>query len=135
VPAIISWLTVQSGSWWGFFGIGFYFVGLIISTFRQWIFLPIPILFCLWYWYTYGFSVHDYVSTFFACIITGVVLNEISKQYYKFVDKILPEQINNIEYNEKVDELNKRLEKYRLEHPSEKLTPDVVEKIRAEVFF
>lgn len=62
-------------------------------------------------------------------------MSEIGKEYNKFVNKVLPEQMDNIEYNEKVDELNRRLEKYRREHPSEKLTPEIVEKIRAEVFF
>lgn len=62
-------------------------------------------------------------------------MSEARKQYNRFMQKVLPEQMNNIEYNEKVDELNRRLERYRKEHPNEKLTPDIVEKIRTEVFF
>ncbi|MBL0359259.1 MAG: hypothetical protein IPP72_21400 [Chitinophagaceae bacterium] len=135
VPAIITGIVVKSGAWWGLFCVLTYFIGLIISKFRQWIFLPIPLLFVFWYWYTYGFAVRDYVTMYFACLVCGILFNQISKEYYKFVSKILPEQLTNLDYNEKVDELNRRLDKYRYEHPNEKLTPEIVEKIRTDVFF
>ncbi len=135
VPAIIVWFAVHSGRWWCLFGVVTYFTGVIISKFRQWIFLPIPLFFTLWYWYTYGPSPYDYVTIFFACLLCGALLNEISKGYHRFVNKVLPEQVNNFEYNEKVDELNRRLEQFRREHPNEKLTPEIVEKIRTEIFF
>lgn len=135
VPAVITGITIKSGAWWGFFGVLIYFVGLIISKFRQWIFLPIPLLFVCWYWYTYGPALRDYVTMFFACLIAGVALNQLSKEYFKFVNKVLPEQLTNLEYNEKVEELNRRLEQFRTDHPNEKLTPEIVEKIRTDIFF
>src|SRR4051794_12220781 len=86
VPGVIIPLfVVKTGGWFGLFGILFYFSGLIISRFKQWIFLPIPLLFCLWYWYTYGFSLTDYVAFYFACIVCGIVLYELKRSYYKFV--------------------------------------------------
>ena len=135
VPAVILLLAVSSGNWFNLFWLGFYAAGILMSKFNLWIFLPIPVVFALWYWYTYGFSLSDYVFTFLASFICGVVFCEAGKMYYRFVRKILPEQMNNIEYNEKVEELNRRIDKYRSEHPNEKMTQETIEKIRTDVFF
>lgn len=135
VPVVIVLLCFRSGNWYGLFGILVYAAGVIISQFRQWVFLPIPLIFSFWYWYTYGMGPTDYVFIFTVCFLAGVGISQASKQYSKFVNKVLPEQISNIEYDEKVAELNRRIANYRLEHPSEKLTPEIVEKIRTDVFF
>jgi hypothetical protein len=34
-----------------------------------------------------------------------------------------------------VEELNRRIDKYRSEHPNEKMTQETIEKIRTDVFF
>ena len=135
VPVLMVVLAIKSGDWFNLFWLGFYAIGVVISKFELWIFLPIPIIFVFWYWYTYGLSFSDYISSFFICLMAGVVLCEGGKLYYRFVRKVLPEQLNNIEYNEKVEEFNRRLEQYRKQHPNEKLTHELVEKIRTEVFF
>jgi hypothetical protein len=136
VPVILIPLyCIKSGNWYGLFGLIFYFAGLVISQFKQWIFLPIPILFCGWYWFTYGFTPTNFVSLFFLCLMAGVALSEASLWYQSFVHKILPEQLNNIEYDAKVAELERRLEEYRQKNPGQNITQDVVEKIRTEVFF
>lgn len=136
VPIIIIPLfVIKTDRWFALFGILFYFIGLIISKFKQWILLPIPLLFCFWYWYTYGFSPGDYVSFYFVCLAIGVSLSEMKKSYYRFVNKILPEQMNNLDYNLKIDELNRQIEEYKKQHPGQKITQDVVEKIRTEIFF
>lgn len=135
VPVIIIWLTIKSGSYYGFFALAFYAAGVIISQFHQWIFFPIPVIFAIWWWYTYGLAPSDYVFGFTVALLAGVGISEASKQYKRFMYKVLPEQMSNVEYNEKVEELNRRLDKFRKEHPNEKLTPEIVEKIRTEVFF
>ncbi len=136
VPLIIIPLFVfKTEKWFALFGILFYYIGLIISKFRQWIFLPIPLLFCFWYWYTYGFSVTDYVALYFVFLVIGVMFSELKISYYKFVNKVLPEQLNNMEYNSKLEELNRQIEKYKKEHPGQKVTQEIVEKIRTDIFF
>ena len=135
IPALIVLLCVNSGSWFYIFGLFFYAIVVIISQFRLWILLPIPLGFSFWYWYTYGMELTDYVFVYTACLLLGLMLSEGSKQLSAFVKKTLPEQMNNIDYNEKVDELNRRLEKYKSDHPNEKLTPEIVEKIRTDIFF
>ncbi len=135
MPAAIVFFTLKSGQWYGFFGILFYAAGLLISMFRQWIFFSLPLIFAFWWWYTYGLAPTDYVAIFTFCFLAGVAFSEISKQYKRIVYKVLPEQMDNIAYNEKVEELNRRLERFRREHPHEKLTSEIVEKIRTEVFF
>ncbi len=136
VPAIIIPLfVIKTDRWFALFGILFYFTGLLISKFRQWIFLPIPLLFCFWYWYTYGISLTDYVTIYFACLVCGVVFFEIRKYCYRFINKVLPEQLNNLDYDSKLEELNRQIEQYKKEHPGQKVTQDVVEKIRTDIFF
>jgi hypothetical protein len=62
-------------------------------------------------------------------------LNEAKISYERFVYKILPEQLHNIDYDLKVEELNRRLDQYRKNHPKEKITQEIIEKIRTDVFF
>jgi hypothetical protein len=136
VPVIIiPYLCIKTDNWYGLFGILLYYAGLIISKFKQWIFIPIPLFFCMWYWYTYGFGVRDYVTIYLVCLLSGVFLNELKRSYDRFVNKILPEQLHNMDYDSKVEELNKRLDQYRKNHPNEKITQEIVEKIRTDVFF
>ena len=136
VPVIIiPYLCVKTGNWYGLFGILLYYAGLIISKFKQWIFIPIPLFFCMWYWYTYGFGVRDFVTIYLVCLLSGVFLSELNSSYNRFVNKILPEQLHNMDYDSKVEELNKRLDQYRKNHPHEKITQEIVEKIRTDVFF
>ena len=132
---VIPVLSVKSGSLYGFFGIVFYFSGLVISRYKQWIFLPIPIVFCFWYWYTYGFGLRDYVSIFFACLVAGIIIQQLFIEIYKYVSKVLPEQESNLEYNEKLEEMNRQIANFKKAHPNEKITQELIEKIRTEVFF
>lgn len=135
IPVITIIASLKSGIGWYLFAIPVYYIGVVISTFKQWIFLPIPIIFVFWYWFTYGLSVMDFVSIYFVAFAAGIVLSQLKKEYDKFVNKVLPEQLSNLDYNEKVEELNRRLQKFRNDHPNEKVTPEIVEKIRTEVFF
>lgn len=132
IPAICMW----TGSWFGLFGILLFYIGIAISRFKQWIFLPVPCVFAMWYWYTYQPpAVNDYVTIYLFCLLCGVFFNEISKQAYDFFFKTLPEQMSNVEFDAKVEELNRRLDEFRAEHPGEKVTHEIVEKIRTEIFF
>ncbi len=135
IPLLILFLCMRSGDWWGLFAIVAYYAGLFMAMFRQWIFVPVPIIFCLWFWYTYGFSPTHFVTLLFLSMAAGVGMYEGYRQVHRFITKVLPEQLNNLDYNEKVEELNRRLERFRREHPHEKLTPEIVEKIRTEIFF
>jgi len=106
-----------------------------MSRYKQWIFLPIPIVFCLWYWYTYGFGIMDYVSIFLACLLIGIGTQQVFIEINKYINKVLPEQELNMEYNEKLEQMNLQIESYKKNHPHEKITQELVEKIRTEVFF
>lgn len=132
---VIPLLCLRAGNYYGLFGIVFYFSGLIISRYKQWIFLPIPVVFCLWYWYTYGFSLLDYVSVYFACLVCGIAIQQLFLEINKYVSKVLPEQELNMEYNEKLAEMNKQIENYKRNHPNEKITQELIEKIRTDIFF
>ena len=132
---IIPALCIKFGNWYGLFAIGFYYIGLMLAKYKQSIFLPIPIVFCMWYWYTYGFSPFDFVFGFFASLLCGYTIFKVYVEYNKFVNKTLPEKMQNNDYDEKLQEMNNRIEKYRNEHPNNKVTQDVIDKIKTEVFF
>ena len=132
---IIPFLTLKSGSFFGFFGIAFYYMGFIIAKFKQWIFLPIPIIFCLWYWSTYGFGNSDYVTIYFVCMLAGILIQYTVYEYKKYVNKILPEVKTNLEYNAKIDEMNARIAAFKKNNPTEKVTQEIIEQIRTEIFF
>ena len=132
---IIPFLSLTSGNMLGLFGILFYTAGFIIARFKQWIFIPIPIIFCFWYWYTYGFGTRDYVTIYFVCMCAGICIEYAFYEYNKYVTKVLPEVKTNEEYNAKIDVMNARIAAYKKNHPSEKVTQEVIEKIRTEIFF
>ena len=134
-PLLVIYICYRSQNWVGLFAIVAYFAGLIMAMYRQWIFFPIPLVFCGWFWYTYGFSPTHYVSIFFLSFIIGAFFYETYRYIDRLFRSVLPEKFSNLDYNEKVDELNRRIEKFKREHPDEKLTSEVIEKIRTEIFF
>lgn len=136
IPVVIIPLyCYKTGNWFGLFGIPLYYAGFIISKYHQWIFLPIPLIFAIWYWYTFGFSITNFVSLYFACLLAGVAASEFYKLYNEFVNKILPEQMTNMDYDSKVEEFERRVKEYKKQHPGEKITHEIIEEIRTEVFF
>jgi hypothetical protein len=132
---IIPYLSLKFGTVYGLFGSLFYYIGLIIARFKHWIFLPIPIIFCLWYWYTYGFGIRDYVTIYFVCMMTAVLFQEIFAEINKLINKVLPEQEQNLDYDKKIELMNQQIALYKKEHPLEKITQDIIEKIRNDIFF
>ncbi|HMO60548.1 MAG TPA: hypothetical protein PKC39_04060 [Ferruginibacter sp.] len=136
IPLVFIPLTaVKTGNYFLLFGIAFYYIGVVIAQYRQWIFFPVPVFFCLWYWYTYGFGLRDYVTIYFAWMAAGAGLYSASQFYKSYLYKVLPEAEENIAYNEKLAEMERRIETFRKNHPGEKVTQEVIDKIKTEVFF
>lgn len=132
---IIPYLSSKSGNWFGLFGIGFYYIGFFIARFKQWIFFPIPLFFCLWYWYTYGFGLRDYVTIYLFCMSAGMIIYLLYDEYNKYIHRVIPEQEQSSEYNDKLVEMEQMIEKYRKDHPGEKITQEIIDRIKTEVFF
>ena len=132
---IIPYLSVKSGNLFWLFGIGFYYIGLLIAKTKHFIFFPIPLLFCFWYWYTYGFALQDYVTIYFGCIVCGMVVWILNEANHKYVHGILPESEQNSAYNDKLTQMEERIEEYKADHPKEKITQEIIEKIKTDIFF
>jgi hypothetical protein len=132
---IIPILCSKTGAWYGLFGSLCYYAGLFIARFDQWIFFPAPLLFCGWYWYTYGFSPTDYVSIYVFCMFCGTAIWKLKDLYNRIVYGILPEVDENDEYGQKVRKMEKMLQDYKDKHPGEAIPQDVVERIKSDVFF
>ncbi len=132
---IIPYLSLKSDNWFGLFGILFYYGGLLIAKTKQWIFFPIPLLFCFWYWYTYGFSPREYVAIYFYCIVCGALIYLARDGYNKYVHRTLPENEQNSNYNDMLTQMEERIEKYKTDHPDQKITQEIIEKIKNDIFF
>jgi len=128
-------MSVKYGNMYGLFGIGFYFIGLLMAKYKQWIYLPIPIVFCLWYWFTYGFGLRDYVFIYFSCMMVAIFLQQGFTTLKSYFNMVLPEKLQNIAYDEKLTEMNDQIALYKKNNPQEKITQEIIEQIRTEIFF
>jgi hypothetical protein len=67
--------------------------------------------------------------------MAGVCVSKAYSAFMAYVRKVLPEEEMNEEYNAKIEMMNKRIDDYRRNHPNEKITHEIIEKIRTDVFF
>ena len=132
---VIPLIFLKQGNWFGLFSIACYYAGVLMAQYRQWIFFPIPLFFSVWYWYTYGFNPKDYVSIYFFWLVFGTGAYMLKKTYDRYVENIIPQNEENMEYNDKLSEMEERIAKYKKDHPGEKITQEIIEKIKTDIFF
>ncbi len=116
-------------------GIAFYFTGVLLTKFKQALLLLLPVFFCVWFWITYGFAKQPFVFFSLLCLLGGALLFKSAMWVERFIKKTLPERREGIDFEWKVQEMKRRVEKFKQNYPSVKITPDVVDKIRNDVFF
>ena len=95
----------------------------------------VPLLFCLWYWITYGFSIHEYVFYLFASLVSGSLLFSFADQVQKFVKRTLPDNKETMAYDTKVNMMNDIVEQFRKANPNVKITPEIMDSIKNQAFF
>lgn len=132
---VIPILANKADNWYYLIAIGCYYIGMLLVAYRQQFLLMIPFFFCLWFWYAYGFNIHDFVFFLFAWLCLGSAYYFGVKELERYVNRTLPENEQNAEYNGKLEKMEKLLDQYRLQHPGEKITQEVIENIRTKVFF
>lgn len=133
--AIIPALSLVFKDWLFLIGIVFYFIGMILSYYRQGILLAVPFLFCGWYWFTYGLGIRDYVSIYMASLLSGFFAYESRKLLDKIILKVIPEEEQNDDFNNKISLLEFEIQEFKKKNPDKKVTQDIVEQIRTEIFF
>lgn len=131
----IGLISYKMGDWYLLIGIPLYFIGFTLMSYKQVIFYFIPLFFVLWYWYTYGFILFDIVSLLFFCLSGGIAGYKIIIETERYVNRTLPEIEENIEFNQKVELLNQKIEQYKKEHPNETITPEILDNIKKDIFF
>ena len=132
---VIPYIANKTHSWLMLLGLPFYFTGYFLAAIKQKTLYFIPLFLCFWFWYTYGFSLFHNVTFFFLCITAGLILYYIRMELEKFVDRTIPELEQNREYNLKIEEMNLKLEQFKIEHPNEKLTEEIIDNIKKDIFF
>ena len=116
-------------------GAVFYYIGGLLAYFQLSIILPVPILFSMWYWYTYGLSIRDYVTGFLICILLGYFLVLLEGWVDRLLNNVLPGHEQEDVYNEKLKLYNKKVEEYMRTHSGEKISQETLDKIKADIFF
>ena len=133
--AVIPLMASRADSWFYLFGIVCYYLGVVLVAVKQKIIFMIPLFFCGWFWYTYGFGLHDYVFFLFMCMFAGAVFYQLAQNAKYFTTSVLPENKEAREYELKIQEMNAKLELYKQVHPTTIITPEIIDSIRNDVFF
>ena len=133
--AVIPLMVSMSGNGFYLFGIVCYYLGVILVANKQKIIFMIPLFFCGWFWYTYGFGVHDYVFFLFMSMFAGAALYQLAQNAKHFTTSVLPENKEAREYELKIEEMNAKLKQYKQIHPTTVITPEIIDSIRNDVFF
>ena len=132
---VVPYVANKQDNWFYLFGIVCYYMGVILVAVHQKIIFMIPLIFCLWFWYTYGFSIHDFVFFLFFFTACGALFYQLANNAKYFINRTLPENKESMVYESKLEEMNARVEEYKRQHPNEKITPEIMDVIRNEVFF
>ena len=132
---VVPYIASRAGNWFYLLGIVCYYLGMMLVAFKQKIILMIPAIFCGWFWYIYGFGIHDFVFFLFICMALGAILFQLQSNVKRFVHRTLPESRESLAYEVKLKEMNRKLEEYKQMNPTIKITPEIIDEIRNEVFF
>lgn len=132
---VIPLLCLKYNNPYGLFASLLYYLGLILASTGLSIFLPVPLIFSLWYWYTYGFNPFDYVFGFLTSLLLGYFMYKIKVYFEGYIQQVLPEEDVNEAYNRKLQLLEKRIEEHRRQHPGEKVTQELIDRFKTEIFF
>lgn len=131
----VSYTAYKLNSGYYLFAIPFYYFGVIMVAQKQKIIFLIPILFCGWFWFTYGFSIHDFVFFLFIWMAFGALFYMLTGNVQRFVTRTVPENKEMMEYDAKMVQMNAKVEEFKLKNPTTKITPEVLDTIRNDVFF
>lgn len=132
---LIPYLAYRSQDWLILLGLPFYFAGYTIAAIKQKTIYFIPVFLCIWFWYTYGFSLFHNVTFFFLCLTAGLVLYLVRKELERYIDRTIPEIEQNRDYNLKLEKMNLKLEQFKTDNPGRKITPEIIEDIKKDIFF
>ena len=132
---VVPFIAVINNNWYYSIGIVFYYGAIFLVSVNQKIILMVPFIFCLWFWLTYGISLHDFVLYLFLCMSFGGGLYMLAAYTQKFIQFILPENEETLEYDLKVAKMESKMEAFRLNNPTTVITPEIIDTIRNEAFF
>ena len=128
-------IALHTGNKYYLLGIIFYYISIMLVMVNQKIIFLIPCLFYLWFWSIYGFGIYTYVFFSLLCLAVAAALYLITQQVEKFMSITIPDNAENLEYDLKMQNVNDRIEKFRQANPTTKITQEIMESIRNEVFF
>lgn len=132
---VVPLIAHQAANWYYLLGIVFYFISIFLVAVKQKIIFLIPVFFYCWFWSTYGFGVETYVFFSLMCLFTAALFYLLTQQVEKFISKTIPDKAENLEYELKMQKVDDKVEQFRNANPTTKITLEIMERIRNEVFF
>ena len=69
------------------------------------------------------------------CLLTGATFYLLAEKLDKFIKKTIPENNEALEYELKMQEVENKIEQFRQANPTIKITQEIMERIRNQVFF
>ena len=132
---VIPIIALKAANWFYLLGIVFYYISIYLVAIKQKIIFLIPVFFYIWFWNTFGFGIMTYAFFSLMCLLTGAIFYLLVGQVDKFITKTIPDNKEALEYELKMQEVENKLEQFRHANPSTKITQEIMERIRNQVFF
>jgi|SRR5579859_1391828 len=77
---VLPFLAYKEQNGYFLFGIAFSYAGVLLAARKPKWFYPLPI-FCIGFWMANGFSIHQYVTLFFFCLLGGFMFYQMAESY------------------------------------------------------
>ena len=132
---VVPVIALKASNWYYLIGIVLYYISIYLVAIKQKIIFLIPAFFYIWFWNTFGFGIMTYAFFSLMCLLTGAIFYLLIEKVDKFINKTLPENKEALEYELKMQEVEKKIEQFRQSNPTTKITQELMERIRNQVFF
>ena len=132
---VVPVIALKASNWYYLIGIVLYYISIYLVAIKQKIIFLIPAFFYIWFWNTFGFGIMTYAFFSLMCLLTGAMFYLLIEKVDKFINKTLPENKEALEYELKMQEVEKKIEQFRQSNPTTKITQELMERIRNQVFF
>jgi hypothetical protein len=125
---VLPYIAYKQDNWYILFGIAFCYLGVLLAAWKPKWFYPLP-LFCIGFWVANGFSIHQYVTLFFFCMLGCFMFYQMAEQYDQLSKRgTLENDLERMQFlEENPDYLRDKMRKWQEENPGKELTYDVID--------
>ncbi len=124
----VPYIAFRNNNWYILIGVAFCYFGVLLAAWRPKWFYPFPI-FCIGFWIANGFSIHQYVTLFFFCMLGCFMFYQMAEQYDQLNKRGTLENDSELQnmMDKNPDYLRDKMRKWQGENPGKELTFDVID--------